>query len=98
MKEELERVRYELDKLKLQEAALRSKLDCLEKFERQESENIRGPKEGFCVFDHKGRPMLWTIRVSKDDVLRKFSEFKSLSPAHYGYTIGPCIVKPIIRV
>jgi hypothetical protein len=101
---ELGNAKLELQALTERVAQLKSKIECMEKWEKEEIERrkalSRTPKEGYCIFDPQGKPMLWTTREQLHHCFKKFQDYNKHTWGFYeqqGYSVGPCIVKPIIR-
>lgn len=103
LEEEIKQTRRLIGEWRTFLASQESKLECLEKFERDEQEakkaRMRQPKPGFCMFDSNGLPLLWTVREKPQDVERKWKQYKPYAPYEkQGFTIGPCVVKPVIKM
>lgn len=98
---ELGNAKIELQALTERVAQLKCKIECMGKWEKEEQEAIRArkrsPRNGYCIYDKNGLPLIGTVRLREADAIRKFNEYKSMSIEYYGFSVGPCIVKPIIR-
>lgn len=104
MNASLEMAKIDLRKAELSLAAAKSKVECLENFERLELERnrakLRRPREGFVVFNPQGEPQMYTVRCRELSCIMRFTSEKGHAWEYFerqGYSVGPCVVKPIIR-